>query len=68
MRFQYLLSTLNELDKDIFESNLAQISMDLGYYDQSHMIKDFNKFTNTTPKMYIKSLKESEYKKRIIII
>lgn len=68
MRFQYLLSTLNELDKDMFESNLAQISMELGYYDQSHMIKDFYEFTNTTPKMYIKSLKEVEYKKRIIII
>lgn len=68
MRFQYLLSILNDLDKDMFESNLAQISMELGYYDQSHMIKDFHEFTNTTPKMYIKSLKEAEYKKRIIII
>ena len=68
MRFQYLLSILNELDKEMLESNLAQISMELGYYDQSHMIKDFHEFTNTTPKMYIKSLKEAEYKKRIIII
>ncbi|MDD3140158.1 MAG: helix-turn-helix domain-containing protein [Lachnospiraceae bacterium] len=68
MRFQYLLSTLNDFDKDIFDSNLAQISMELGYYDQSHMIKDFYEFTNTTPKKYIHSLKETEYKKRIIII
>lgn len=68
MRFQYLLSTLNDFDKDMFDSNLAQISMELGYYDQSHMIKDFYEFTNTTPKKYIHSLQEIEYKKRIIII
>lgn len=68
MRFQYLLSNLNEFDKDIFNSNLAQISMGLGYYDQSHMIKDFYEFTNTTPNKYIHSLKEIDYKKRIIIV
>ena len=68
MRFQYLLSTLNELDKDMIQSNLTQISMELGYYDQSHMIKDFYEFTNTTPTKYINSLQEIEYKKRIVII
>lgn len=68
MRFQYLLSILNDFDKDMFDSNLAQISMDLGYYDQSHMIKDFYEFTNTTPKKYIHSLQEIEYKKRIVIV
>lgn len=68
MRFQYLLSNLNELDKDMFDFNLAQVSMELGYYDQSHMIKDFYEFTNTTPNKYLHSLKETEYKKKIIII
>ena len=68
MRFQYLLSILNDFDNDIFDTNLAQISMELGYYDQSHMIKDFYEFTNTTPKKYIHSLKDMEYRKRIVII
>jgi len=68
MRFQYLLSNLNDFEKDMFDSNLAQISTDLGYYDQSHMIKDFYEFTNTTPTKYINSLQEIEYKKRIVII
>ncbi|EKQ55570.1 MULTISPECIES: helix-turn-helix domain-containing protein [unclassified Clostridium] len=68
MRFQYLLSILNDFDKDISDSNLAQISTDLGYYDQSHMIKDFYEFTNKTPSKYIHSLQEIEYKKRIVII
>lgn len=68
MRFQYLLGNLNDFEKDSLDTNLAQLSIDLGYYDQSHMIKDFYEFTNTTPKKYIHSLQEVEYKKRIVII
>jgi len=68
MRFQYLLSNLNELDKEIFDTNLAQLAIELGYYDQSHMIKDFYELTNTTPGKYVHSLKEKEYKKRLIVI
>lgn len=68
MRFQYLLSNLNDLDKEIFDTNLAQLAIELGYYDQSHMIKDFYELTNTTPGKYIHSLKEKEYKKRLIVI
>jgi len=68
MRFQYLLSNLNDLDKDIFDTNLAELAIELGYYDQSHMIKDFFELTNTTPGKYIHSLKEKEYKQRLIVI
>lgn len=68
MRFQHLLGNLNIFDKEIFDTNLAQLAIDLGYYDQSHMIKDFYELANTTPGKYIHLLKETEYKKRIIVI
>lgn len=68
MRFQYLLSNLNDSNKEIFDANLTELAIELGYYDQSHMIKDFYEFTNTTPGKYIHSLQETEYKKRLIII
>lgn len=68
IRFQYLLSNLNNLDKGVFDTNLTQLSTELGYYDQSHMIKDFYELANTTPGKYIHSLRESEYKKRLVII
>ena len=68
MRFQHLLGNLNDFEKDIFDTNLAQLATDLGYYDQSHMIKDFYELANTTPGKYVHLLKESEYKKRIIVI
>lgn len=68
MRFQHLLSNLNNFDNEIFDANLAQIAIDLGYYDQSHMIKDFYELANTTPGKYIHLLKETEYKKRLIVI
>lgn len=68
MRFQYLIGNLNNFEKDSVNNSLTQLSTELGYYDQSHMIKEFYEFTNTTPKKYIYSLKEVEYKKRIVII
>ncbi|KNZ43404.1 helix-turn-helix domain-containing protein [Acetobacterium bakii] len=68
MRFQHLLSNLNDFDKDIYDTNLAQLAIELGYYDQSHMIKDFYELTNTTPGKYVHSLKEKEYKKRLIVV
>ena len=68
MRFQSLVKHLNGLEKNMFDITLSDISTDLGYYDQSHMIKDFYEFTNTTPMKYIHSLQETEYKKRLIIL
>ncbi|AWW26646.1 helix-turn-helix domain-containing protein [Acetobacterium carbinolicum] len=68
IRFQHLLSNLNNFDKNIFDANLAQLSIELGYYDQSHMIRDFYELTNTTPGKYVHSLKEIEYNKRLIVI
>lgn len=68
MRFQYLISNLNEQNTEIFDQDLAQLAAELGYYDQSHMIKDFYALANTTPGKYIHSLQEADYKKRIILL
>ncbi len=63
IRFQQLLNNLNEGKDD-----LGQLALELGYYDQSHMMKDFNQFANTTPGKYLSSLKETDYKKRLLIV
>lgn len=68
MRFQYLLNNLNNFSNETFDTNMTQLAIELGYYDQSHMMKDFYEFTNTTPGKYVHCLKESEYKNRIVII
>lgn len=68
MRFQNLLSNLNNLELDLFNTDLTEIAVRLGYYDQSHMIKDFKQFTNTTPNKYIYSLRKTQYNKKLIIV
>ena len=68
MRFQQLLTHLNAVDEKAFDINMAHLSAELGYYDQSHMIKDFYELTNTTPGKYIHTLKETEYNKRLVVI
>lgn len=64
-RFQTILNSL-KWEED--EKDLLAIAMNAGYYDQSHMMKDFRKYTNMTPVRYIKSLEEAEYKNRLIIL
>lgn len=63
IRFQNLLNNLNEGKND-----LGQLAIEMGYYDQSHMMKEFNEFANTTPGKYLSSLRETDYKKRLLII
>lgn len=40
--------------KEIYQSdkNLTEIAVDNGYYDSSHMIKDFKKYTGSSPKKW----------------
>lgn len=35
-----------------YQKSLAQIALDCGYYDQSHFIHDFKKFSGCNPKAY----------------
>lgn len=65
MRFQYLLDNLNLNMEHVDFAELAQIT---GYYDQSHMMKDFKSFTKTTPRKYLLSLEHENYDDRLIVI
>lgn len=50
IRFQYLLNTI-EGEKE--NPDLDETAMKCGYYDQSHMIKDFKCYTGTTPEAFL---------------
>ncbi len=48
IRFQNAINNKSK-NKDI---NLTELTYQCGYYDQSHMINDFHKFTGMSPKQY----------------
>ncbi len=45
VRLKYILNSPRE-------SNLTQLGLDAGYFDQAHFIKDFKSFTGKTPEQY----------------
>ena len=47
-RFLHLCHHLKKYE----DKNMAQLTYELGYYDQAHIIKDFRAFTGLTPKEY----------------
>lgn len=51
LRIARFNSTLN---KNFSNQSLAQIAYEYGYYDQSHFIHDFQKFSGYNPKEYFK--------------
>ncbi len=64
MRFQYLLDCLGSNETVDF----AGISLDTGFYDQSHMIKNFKDYTHTTPRKYVSMMQKAEFADRLIIM
>ena len=70
VRFQNMLSTMEkESAEGIKQSaalrqttSLQEIALESGYYDQSHMIKDFKNYTGVTPEVYQKMLAEAKRK------
>lgn len=65
MRFQYMLDLITfGKDQKIDFANLAAT---LGYYDQSHMIKEFKDYTEITPHKYIKMMNEVGFVDRLIV-
>lgn len=57
VRFQNML---NRLHKDTGQVRMEELAMDCGYYDQSHMMKDFRTFTGITPEVYRKIMIEKK--------
>ena len=52
IRFSHAVRLLQESE----ERNWMDIAFDAGYYDQSHLIRDFLEFTGSTPTEYIARL------------
>lgn len=49
LRFRRVLRAIDEQSKD-----WAGVAIDCGYYDQSHLIRDFKRFTGRTPSTYLR--------------
>ena len=65
IRFQSLLGTINK--SELTEIDFAGVAAELDYYDESHMIKDFRQFANTTPKRYVEFMQKKKFDKRLIV-
>lgn len=68
IRFQHVLNQLNQKHKISEEKSLIHIANDAGYYDQAHMYKDFNEFSNHTPGHYMELIKQSSYTDRLVLV
>ena len=49
MRICRIRKTIKHIKKEKGPLNMSSIAQDFGYYDQSHMIMDFRKFTGSPP-------------------
>ena len=64
IRFQTFLNAIHGAAGQVDSEELA---LNCGYYDQSHMLKDFRAFAGTTPEKYKKLLKEKTAEKEKMI-
>ena len=65
MQFQYLL---DHLDLSKGQQNFALLSSNLGFYDQSHMIKTFKDYTDYTPQKYVDFMHKERFVHRLVIL
>lgn len=68
IRFQHVLNQLNQFNSHTVQGSLIDIAQDAGYYDQSHMYKDFSEFSNNSPGQYLDLLKQKDYYNRLIVV
>lgn len=68
IRFQKCLSDMCRGYSGHDRLDLAAMSMDLGYSDESHMIRDFKEFTQRTPLAFLKELSGFHYLNRLKVI
>lgn len=67
IRFQWLMNLLKvNADSRRFDCNI--LASELGYYDQSHMIHDFKRYSKRTPLTYVNELCANAYNSRLKII
>jgi AraC-type DNA-binding domain-containing proteins len=65
IRFQKAIGNLTDTIDHIDFINTA---LESGYYDQSHFIKDFKKFSGLTPSNYIENLLYHSYDKKLHVL
>lgn len=68
VRFQRCLSDMCNRLRDSKDLNLGMLSFDLGYADESHMIRDFKEYTNRTPHEFWKELHGFQYLNRLKVV
>ena len=61
VRFQNFLYNLSRKP----QYKLTELALENGYYDQSHLIRDFKYFTSTTPKKYAGIIIRKNYSSRL---
>lgn len=57
-RFQNTISFINKIYRPGHEMDWFEVIHHSGYYDQSHLIHDFNYYTGISPKQYLKLQEE----------
>lgn len=64
MRIVRFNATINTYQNTNFKENLTQLALANGFFDQSHLIKEFKQFASITPKQFFEkelSFSENEY-------
>ncbi|MDR2357634.1 MAG: helix-turn-helix domain-containing protein [Oscillospiraceae bacterium] len=64
VRFQSLIARLNVSET----ARLTDIAADAGYYDQSHFIREFKRFTAVTPREYADAVDLPTYYEKIVYV
>lgn len=65
IRFQKCMSDMCSKYRGCEDMDLGMLSMDLGYADESHMIRDFKEYTNRTPHAFWSELGKFQYLNRL---
>lgn len=64
-RFIRFQAFLGEITKSPEQAGSEETALNCGYYDQSHMLKDFRAFAGTTPEKYKKYLAAKDRSKNL---
>jgi AraC-like DNA-binding protein len=57
LRFQYARILAQSQSREQRATGWAQIAMTCGYYDQAHLIRDFQDLSGLTPSQYIRAIR-----------
>lgn len=63
IRFQAAIKKLNRTDC----SSIADIASGCGYFDQSHLLKEFRRYAGASPVKYLSAIDPSNYWKKIVV-